>query len=124
MEDRGDERARMVAAQIAARGIREPAVLAAMGRVPRHLFVPEADRARAYDDGPIAIGRAQTISQPYIVALMTELAGVRPGSRVLEIGTGSGYQTAVLAECGGEIFSVELEEDLAARAQATLAELG
>ena len=124
MEDRGDERARMVAAQVAARGVRDPAVLAAMGGVPRHLFVPEADGARAYEDGPVAIGRGQTISQPYVVALMTELAELRPASRVLEIGTGSGYQTAVLAECAGEIFSIELEPDLAKRASAALAALG
>ena len=124
-EEPWDARAeRMVAGQIAARGVTDPRVLAAMRSVKRHLFVPEADRARAYDDGPLSIGLGQTISQPYIVALMTELARVDPGSRVLEVGTGCGYQAAVLAACAGEVFSVELEPELAARAASVLAALG
>ncbi|MCK5378863.1 MAG: hypothetical protein KAJ78_05630, partial [Acidobacteria bacterium] len=89
-------RSEMVRRQLEARGVRDPAVLASIRSVPRHLFIPEENRARAYDDSPQAIGDGQTISQPYIVALMTELLEVGPGARVLEIGTGSGYQAAVL----------------------------
>jgi protein-L-isoaspartate(D-aspartate) O-methyltransferase len=114
----------MVEDQIVVRGVREPAVLDAMRSVPRHLFVPDRERARACEDGPLSIGRDQTISQPYIVALMTELARLSPASRVLEIGTGCGYQTAVLARCALRVWTVELEEELAARAARTLAELG
>jgi len=117
-------RHRMVANQIVSRGIQDPAVLAAMRTVPRHRFVPENERPRAYDDGPLSIGRGQTISQPYIVALMTELARVGPASRVLEIGTGCGYQTAVLAECAGDVWTIEIEPELAAAAAGTLASLG
>jgi len=117
-------RERMVAAQIEARGINDPAVLAAMRSVPRHLFVPEPERDHAYDDGPVAIGFGQTISQPFIVALMVQLAGLDPRSRVLEIGTGCGYQTAVLAACAGEVASIEIEPELSLRAAALLAELG
>ena len=124
MNDRADERERMVAEQIAARGVGDPAVLAAMRHVPRHAFVPDSETARAYDDGPLAIGRGQTISQPYIVALMTQLAVPGPGSRILEVGTGCGYQTAVLAECAAEVWSVELEAELSTRAAATLDALG
>jgi len=115
---------RMVADQIASRGVTDPAVLAAMRTVPRHLFVPAGDRARAYDDCPLAIGRGQTISQPYIVALMTELARLTPASRVLEVGTGCGYQTAVLAACAGAVWTIEIEPELSARAASTLAALG
>lgn len=100
-------RERMVREQIAARGISDPAVLAAMGKVPRHLFVEEALRSQAYEDHPLPIGHGQTISQPYIVALMSALLEIQPGMRVLEIGTGSGYQAAVLAEMGAEVYSVE-----------------
>ena len=114
----------MVTDQIVSRGVKDPAVLEAMRSVPRHVFVPESERARAYDDGPQSIGRGQTISQPYIVALMTELARLDPTSRVLEIGTGCGYQTAVLAACAGWVWTIELEPELAARAARTLAELG
>jgi protein-L-isoaspartate(D-aspartate) O-methyltransferase len=92
--------------------------------VPRHRFVPESERAHAYEDRPLPIGDAQTISQPYIVALMSELANVGPGDRVLEVGTGCGYQAAVLAEMGVEVFSIEIIESLAKRARATLSELG
>ena len=114
----------MVAEQIASRGIDDPAVLAAMRSVPRHVFIPESERAHAYDDGPVAIGHGQTISQPFIVALMTQLAQPAPDSRILEIGTGCGYQTAVLAACAREVWSVELEEPLSRRAASTLASLG
>ena len=122
--DRAEERERMVAAQIEARGISDARVLEAMRRVPRHRFVPAGETALAYGDGPVAIGQGQTISQPFIVALMTALARVGPGSRVLEVGTGSGYQTAVLALCGAEVWSVELESGLSARAAEALAEAG
>jgi protein-L-isoaspartate(D-aspartate) O-methyltransferase len=114
----------MVATQIAARGIVDPRVLDAMRRVKRHLFVPEPVRAAAYGDHPLPIGHDQTISQPYIVALMTELARVKPGARVLEIGTGSGYQAAVLAVLAKEVYSVEIVEPLAAEADERLARLG
>ena len=114
---------RMVADQILSRGVSDPAVLRAMRSVPRHLFVPEVDRGRSYDDGPLAIGRGQTISQPFIVALMTELARLTPASRVLEVGTGCGYQTAVLAGCAGEVWTVEIEPELSEGAASTLAAL-
>jgi protein-L-isoaspartate(D-aspartate) O-methyltransferase len=114
----------MVAEQIAARGVRSAAVLAAMSKVPRHEFVPVRWRDEAYADHPLPIGEGQTISQPYIVALMTELAAVGPGARVLEVGTGSGYQAAVLATLGAEVWSIEIVESLARSAQATLARLG
>jgi protein-L-isoaspartate(D-aspartate) O-methyltransferase len=126
--ERGDEyaseRARMVTEQIAAREIRDPRVLAAMRAVPRHEFVPEALRGRAYADRPLPIGEGQTISQPYIVALMTELASVAPGARVLEIGTGSGYQAAVLAELAGQVYTIEIVEPLAEQAREVLERLG
>ncbi|HUD70366.1 MAG TPA: protein-L-isoaspartate(D-aspartate) O-methyltransferase [Dongiaceae bacterium] len=117
-------RQRMVEEQIERRGVRDPGVLRAMRAVPRERFVPEAERQRAYDDGPIAIGSGQTISQPYIVAFMTEAAGVGPGDRVLEIGTGSGYQAAVLAEVGAEVRSLEIIPELAERARRDLAAAG
>ncbi len=114
----------MVSRQIEARGVRDPHVLRAMREVPRHRFVPASERASAYDDHPLPIGHGQTISQPYIVALMTELAAVKPGDRVLEVGTGSGYQAAVLAAMGVKVFSIEIIEPLAKRADALLKELG
>ncbi|HSK01643.1 MAG TPA: protein-L-isoaspartate(D-aspartate) O-methyltransferase [Kofleriaceae bacterium] len=114
----------MVARTIEARGVRDPRVLAAMRRVPRHELVPAALRHRAYDDSPLPIGFDQTISQPYIVAAMTEAAGVAPGERVLEVGTGSGYQAAVLAELGADVYSIEIVEPLAKRTHALLAKLG
>lgn len=107
----------MVERQIRSRGIHRKAVLDAMLRVERHRFVPEDLRDQAYADHPLPIGRGQTISQPYIVALMTELAEVASGDRVLEIGTGCGYQTAVLAKMGVEVFSVEIIPELAASAR-------
>ncbi len=117
-------RAEMVRRQIEARGVGDPAVLAAVRSVPRHLFIPETDRERAYEDSPQSIGDGQTISQPYIVALMTELLEVGPGARVLEIGTGSGYQAAVLAAMGVEVFSIEIRPVLCRTAARTLEELG
>jgi protein-L-isoaspartate(D-aspartate) O-methyltransferase len=118
-----EERERMVRFQLAARGIRDPGVLDAMRRVPRHLFVPPSQRRLAYTDGPLPIGEGQTISQPYIVALMTELARPGPDDRVLEVGTGSGYQAAVLAELVEHVYTVELEESLARLAEKVLREL-
>jgi protein-L-isoaspartate(D-aspartate) O-methyltransferase len=117
-------RARMVETQIVARGVRDPRVLAAMRKVPRHLFVDAADRASAYEDHPLPIGGQQTISQPYIVALMSELLALRPESRVLEIGTGSGYQSAVLGELAREVYSIEIIPDLARSASEKLRTLG
>jgi len=117
-------RARMVEEQIEARGVSDPRVLEAMRRVPRHRFVPGRLRAQAYEDRPLPIGSGQTISQPYVVAVMTELLDLQPGERVLEIGTGSGYQAAVLAELAGEVFSIEIVPELADRARETLAACG
>ncbi len=110
--------------QLVKRGIRDRRVLEAMSRVPRELFVPPGLEARAYDDGPLGIGEGQTISQPYIVALMTEALRLKGSERVLEIGTGSGYQAAVLAELGCEVFSVERIESLSLRAGEALSEAG
>ncbi len=114
------ERLQMVREQIEARGVSDPRVLAAMRSVPRHLFVPEEARPWAYRDHPLAIGYRQTISQPYIVALMTELLAPEPEHKVLEIGTGSGYQAAVLSRLVAKVFSIEIVEPLAARAAADL----
>ena len=118
-----DARETMVREQIAARGIRDPRVIEALREVPRHSFVPEPERSRAYDDAPVPIGQGQTISQPYIVALMTELLRPQPGDRVLEVGTGSGYQAAVLARLVSHVYTIELEETLASTAAALLREL-
>ena len=117
-------RQRMVEDQIRARGIKDPRVLAAMAAVPRHRFVPEAQAGSAYEDTPLPIGEGQTISQPYIVAYMTEALAPAPGARVLEIGTGSGYQTAILAELAKEVITIEVVEALAAAAEAKLRALG
>jgi len=114
----------MVRSQIEERGISNPALLSAMRVIPRHELVPVAVRGDAYADHPLPIGFDQTISQPYIVALMTDLAGVERGDKVLEIGTGSGYQAAVLAEMGARVFSIEIVEPLAKRAAADLERLG
>lgn len=117
-------RRRMVEEQIAARGIHDPRVLAALREVPRHEFVPPELRALAYEDHPLPIGHDQTISQPFIVAAMTELAELEPGDKVLEIGTGSGYQAAVLAALVRSVYSIEIVEPLAQAARQTLARLG
>jgi protein-L-isoaspartate(D-aspartate) O-methyltransferase len=122
--DREEPRVRMVDEQLRARDITSPRVLEAMRQVPRHLFIPEPLRERAYDDSPVPIGLGQTISQPYIVAFMTQALDVQPGHKVLEIGTGSGYQAAVLAELTREVYSIEVLPELADRAKATLADLG
>jgi protein-L-isoaspartate(D-aspartate) O-methyltransferase len=114
----------MVAEQIRARDVRDPRVLDAIARVPREVFVPEEQRDEAYEDHPVPIGFGQTISQPYIVAFMTEALRVEPAHRVLEIGTGCGYQTAVLAELARDVYSVEVIEALAGRARETLDALG
>jgi protein-L-isoaspartate(D-aspartate) O-methyltransferase len=118
------QREQMVSQQIEARGVKDPLVLEGMRTVPRHLFVPENYRDAAYNDTPLPIGDSQTISQPYIVALMTELLEVRAGQKVLEIGTGSGYQAAVLAAMGVEVHSIEIRQRLCEHASATLDELG
>ncbi len=116
-------RNRMLREQIASRGICDPRVLAAMRKVPRHLFVEEALYSQAYEDCPLPIGYGQTISQPYIVAAMSQLLEAQPGMRVLEIGTGSGYQAAVLSEMGLEVCSVERLHDLYTRTGALLMRL-
>jgi protein-L-isoaspartate(D-aspartate) O-methyltransferase len=117
-------RARMVAAQLRGRDITDARVLAAMAAVPREAFVRVSDRDHAYGDHPLSIGEGQTISQPYIVARMTELLAVGPGDRVLDVGTGSGYQAAILAELGCRVTSIEREPQLAAEASERLARLG
>jgi protein-L-isoaspartate(D-aspartate) O-methyltransferase len=118
------DREKMVRDQIIARGVRDPVVLQAMRMVPRHEFVPSAVRNLAYEDSPLPIGEGQTISQPYIVALMTELADLRKGERVLEVGTGSGYQAAVLAEVGATVYSIEILSSLAQTTKVNLKRLG
>jgi protein-L-isoaspartate(D-aspartate) O-methyltransferase len=117
-------RRRMVDTQIGPRGIRNPSVLDAMKLVPRHLFVPPDLRDRAYDDTPLPIGHGQTISQPYIVAYMTEALELSRDHVVLEVGTGSGYQAAVLAELVREVYTIEIVPDLAERARRTLTDAG
>jgi protein-L-isoaspartate(D-aspartate) O-methyltransferase len=122
--ERVQERHAMVASQIEARGVRNPRVLEAMREVPRHVFVPKRYRDEAYADRPLPIGSGQTISQPYIVAIMTELLDTEEGDRVLEVGTGSGYQAAVLSRLVARVFSIEIVPDLAERARRTLAAHG
>lgn len=114
----------MVDATIVARGIHDPNVIRAMSTVPRHRFVPRDLQAAAYLDRPLPLDRGQTISQPYIVALMAELGRINPGDRVLDVGTGSGYQAAVLAEMGAEVWSIELLPELTAQARQHLTEAG
>jgi protein-L-isoaspartate(D-aspartate) O-methyltransferase len=114
----------MIEIHLRGRDIRDPRVLRAMAKVPRHLFVPPHLRAQAYADRPLPIGQGQTISQPYIVALMTQLVRPQPGDKVLEIGTGSGYQAAVLAELAGEVYTIEIIPELAEQAKRRLKELG
>lgn len=118
------DREEMVTRQIADRGVRDLRVLAAMRKVPRHEFVPDAEKRHAYRDMPLPIGEGQTISQPYIVALMTELARPAKSHRVLEVGTGSGYQAAVLAELVEHVFTIEIEPELGKRAAEVLQKLG
>ena len=122
--DLARERQRMVQEQLVPRGIKEGRVLAAMAKVPREEFVPADARAATYEDGPLPIGHGQTISQPYIVAFMTEQLRSKPSDRVLEIGTGSGYQAAILAELTAEVYTIEIVEPLAKNAEVTLQRLG
>lgn len=124
MPDRSKERFRMVERQIAGRGVRAPAVLAAMTKVPREQFMPDIWRDKAYADRPLPIGCEQTISQPYIVAFMIEALQLKGGEKVLEIGTGSGYAAAVLAQIAGEVYSIERIGELASRATEVLKQLG
>ena len=116
-------RKQMVERQIVAQGVKDARLIAAMKKVPRHLFVPEALQYQAYEDHPLPIGDGQTISQPYMVALMTEALELKGGERVLEIGTGSGYQAAILAELCGKVFTVERIDKIARRARQTLDDL-
>ncbi|MCL2000122.1 MAG: protein-L-isoaspartate(D-aspartate) O-methyltransferase [Planctomycetes bacterium] len=123
-EELAERRKRMLERDLAGRDIDDPRVLAAMARVTREDFVPPSLRVQAYNDGPLRIGCGQTISQPYVVAFMTQALAVEPGMRVLEIGTGSGYQTAVLAEMGAEVFTIERHEDLSLAAEAVIDRAG
>jgi len=118
------ERERMVKEQVAMRGVTDERVLRAMRKVPREQFVPEQIRGQSYSDGPLPIGYDQTISQPFVVAFMTEKLGLRPTDRVLEIGTGSGYQAAILAELAAKVYTIEIVEPLGKRAEETLQRLG
>ncbi len=118
------DRERMVVTQIEARGVRDPIVLSALRKVPRHRFVPKSLEERAYDDTPLPIGYGQTISQPYIVAYMTEALQLKGTEKVLEIGTGSGYQAAILAEITPHVYTIEIIPELADRARKTLNEAG
>ena len=118
------QRQRMVEQQLKPRGIKDERVLAAMARVPREKFVPQDARGDAYRDGPLLIGYDQTISQPYMVAFMTQQLRPKPGDRVLEIGSGSGYQAAILAELVADVYTIEIVEPLAKTAEATLQRLG
>ncbi len=122
--ERQVERHRMVNTQITSRDVDSEQVLAAMKNVPRHLFIPKSQRRNAYRDRPLPIGQGQTISQPYIVAYMTEILQLEPGEKVLEIGTGSGYQAAVLSEITREIYSIEIIEALGKQARERLSSLG
>jgi len=119
-----DKRMAMVRDQIEKEGVSDPRVLAAMREVPRHLLVPPEYRRMAYEPRPLPIGEGQTISQPYVVAFMTEILRLKPGDRVLEVGTGSGYQAAVAAKIAGEVYTVEIFPSLADRARRDLAALG
>ncbi|HYA48712.1 MAG TPA: rRNA adenine N-6-methyltransferase family protein, partial [Burkholderiales bacterium] len=118
------ERKAMVEVQVVSRGVRDPDVLKALRSVPRHLFVPPEVRDEAYGDYPLPIGEGQTISQPYIVALMTESLELKKGDKVLEIGTGSGYQAAILSLLARTVFTIEISDSLARRAAETLVKLG
>ncbi|MCH7515470.1 MAG: protein-L-isoaspartate(D-aspartate) O-methyltransferase [Bacteroidetes bacterium] len=120
----GESRNRMVSEQIEKRGISDKDVLKAMRIVKRHLFIPQVLRNRAYNDGPVPIGYGQTISQPYIVAYMTDIIDLKPNSNVLEIGTGSGYQAAVLAEITNKVYTIEIIQELGEAAKETFKDLG
>lgn len=122
--DRAQERERMVTEQIERRGVKDPRVLRAMRAIPRHTFIPGNLQNEAYEDHPVSIGEGQTISQPYIVAYMTELLEVEPGDSILEIGTGCGYQTAVLAFLGAKVYTIEIIASLQQTARQTLLTLG
>lgn len=124
MKNYTEERERMVSTQLRSRGIKDTRVLQAMEKVPRHAFVPDDMKKYAYNDEPLPIGKGQTISQPYIVAYMTEVLQLSGGERVLEVGSGSGYQAAILAEIVKEVFSVEIVADLSENAQRVLQSLG
>ncbi|MGS4883901.1 protein-L-isoaspartate(D-aspartate) O-methyltransferase [Roseibium sp. MB-4] len=124
MRDDHEERATMVDRQIRSRGISDAALLAATSKVPRHLFVPFEGRQYAYEDRPLPIGYGQTISQPYVVALMCEALKIEPGARVLDIGTGSGYAAAVMADMGAKVIGIERKSELADRAKANLLRAG
>jgi protein-L-isoaspartate(D-aspartate) O-methyltransferase len=124
LDENASRRMRMVDEQLRARGLRDERVLGAIERVPRHLFVPAAQQRDAYEDHPLPIGHGQTISQPYIVGYMTEALRPKPTDKVLEIGTGSGYQAAVLGELVREVYSIEIVAPLGRQAAATLAENG
>jgi len=124
MHDLSDKRANMVEEQLVARAIADARVLDAFRTVPRHCFVPQAYQDQAYEDRPLPIGLGQTISQPYMVACMTELLDLRPSDRVLEVGTGSGYQTAILSFLAAAVVSIERHGSLQARARACLQQLG
>ena len=119
-----EKRLAMVRDQIEKEGISDSRVLSAMREVPRHLFVPPEYRAMAYESRPLPIGEGQTISQPYVVAFMTEILRLKPGDRILEVGTGSGYQAAIAAKLAGEVYTVEIFPSLADRARRTLESLG
>jgi len=123
-QDYRSMRERMVRDQMETRGVKDERVLSVMRATPRHLFVPKAMERRAYEDTPLPIGFGQTISQPYIVASMTEMLGIKPGDRILEIGTGSGYQAAVLAQLAKEVYSMEIVKELGSRSEALLKDLG
>ncbi len=124
MKDRTDERLDMIDSQLAHRGIKDKRVLDAMSKIPRHLFVPPEVTSIAYTDQPLSIGESQTISQPYMVALMSECLKLRGGEKILELGTGSGYQTAILSELGSSIYTIERISTLSIGAQGTLKHLG
>jgi protein-L-isoaspartate(D-aspartate) O-methyltransferase len=123
-DDRSAERKTMVAEQIVARGVKDPTTLAAMRAVPRHKFVPLVQTFFAYDDRPLPIGHGQTISQPFIVAYMTEIINPGPGKKILEVGTGSGYQAAILAATGAEVYTIEIIPGLAESAAKKLQQFG
>ena len=124
VDPQAQARLRMVEEQLKGRDITDPKVLGVMAKIPRHLFVPRELSSKAYEDHPLPIGEGQTISQPYIVALMTQILAIKPDEKVLEIGTGSGYQAAVLSELTGKVYTIEIRPHLAQEAQRRLTHLG